>query len=179
MTSEEGQERFLGIHIPPETFIHPERGTLPAELPMGGQGIRDIVDAPRHEGPFAFARISQREVPPRNLSEANHGPAQVFSIVPPEWGRAIDKLIDNKPMEEVIASMYEEHKELPYYKSGQNAAILEKIYDTQRAEMLNQAAVKVKIKNIFGAEGNKRKDLEEMGMFPLQINVINIPGQVA
>lgn len=114
-----------------------------------------------------------------SVNEANHGPAQVFSIIPPEWGKALSSYMGGKSMEEAMSDMYNSLKELPYYSDPTNANKLNLEAIRGKLQAMDRLEVKQKISKVFGSPDNKRKDLEEMGMFPLQINVINIPGKQA
>src|SRR5258706_15587788 len=64
-----GGQEFRKILVPHAEFLHPRRGNLPEKIPLGGQGIRDIVDAPRVDQLQQFPSLSQRSVEPRSLEE--------------------------------------------------------------------------------------------------------------
>jgi hypothetical protein len=73
-----------------------------------------------------------------------------------------------------LSTLYEELENLPYYQ-GTNAAKLRQLSNSVETEALNER--RSEIEAIFSDETYSRKDLEEMGMFPLQINVLHLPGK--
>ncbi len=111
-----------------------------------------------------------------SANRANHEAAQVFSIIPPQWGETLDGLRKGRPVGEVLESMYGKLRDLDYYKSDENQMKLEKPLNPDLIKTLDEPQAKQEIARVFGSQENTRISLKEMGMFPLQINVINIPG---